>query len=764
MKTLRVLMLAVSLALFTSPLAFAEGVTISVDRESMPAKPGERARIQIHVDIPTSGQTPRPDFYVSGTEGKLTDGRITNGEFLHPHFHFLIYIEGGRARGDVTITYETADSPAAGEILLSVSGGQKELSGLGVGSAGGGYATYRAQTKIYLTSVPGSKLRPPAGKSPFSPTPSAVNPTPEIINRLIPIAILLGGLGLVNHISARGKPQPVPDRPTKEKQPEPEPESKLPFREPAKREEKKKKEEPPKAGYRIFARLRATDTIVVPSGPAGDRRYDYYGDGADWIHLAVVVVPDKNTQVISLERLRRWTDSDPQYEKWETVVDEHSSWDVGELPPGSSALYFKLGIPWEWEDREVSLLAPEVKFQLATSAEGLKTISGGSAVVNRGPLRPSFDARGGSVKILGANPKVSIDPHPLEVLADGWESTELRPTLELFYQPHPEEKVRIQKVEAKIGDKKVPPISTADKDGKTTNLLQQIESCKWTPPFLVQDPNYVDIATLDVTWRWVSGPFYAIAEWFHTERGGLAAGDQDIKSEKCEIHLRGCSVKTQPLTDFFWPVNGMPLFASAWLVNAKDEKIGSPFWKRDPDSKALVVSPYYEWANPTFQCDICDLSQGLPSQKSGCKLPPRSYLDSASNGELSNLSQNEKLKAVVDSAPTERKRTIKLTLSDAGRLCTSKPAELPHLWLETGTGSAATPFTVAPEVIYPPPTPPRPVPAGYRSALWCSRRVGLGSPSTNIARIYWKRSTSPPAVIDQRSPIKALRLRGISLL
>jgi hypothetical protein len=140
--------------------------------------------------------------------------------------------------------------------------------------------------------------------------------------------------------------------------------------------------------------VRPTETIVVPNGPTGERSYDYYGDGSDWIHLAVVVVPDKTTQVISLERVRHWTDFDPQYERWDTVVDDHSTWDVGELPPGSSALYFKVQVPWEWNDRDISLRPPEVKFQLGTSAEDLKTMSGGSVVVNRGPIRPPFDARG----------------------------------------------------------------------------------------------------------------------------------------------------------------------------------------------------------------------------------------------------------------------------------------------------------------------------------------------------------------------------------
>jgi hypothetical protein len=110
MKTLRFPVLAVFLTLVTSASVWAEGLTISVDRDSMPAKPGEKATIRIDVDIPTSGEIPRPDFFVSIPEGKLKDGRITNGEFINRDFHFLIYISAGRARGGVTVTYEPADS------------------------------------------------------------------------------------------------------------------------------------------------------------------------------------------------------------------------------------------------------------------------------------------------------------------------------------------------------------------------------------------------------------------------------------------------------------------------------------------------------------------------------------------------------------------------------------------------------------------------------------------------------------------------------
>jgi phosphatidylserine/phosphatidylglycerophosphate/cardiolipin synthase-like enzyme len=682
MKTLRVMMLTVFVGLLPALPVFAEGVTISVDRDRIPATPGEKTTIQIQVDIPTSGEIPRPDFFVSIPEGKLKDGRITNGEFINRDFHFLIYISAGRARGGATITYETADNPAAGEILVSVSGGQKGLGGLGVGAAGGSYATYRAQAKIILTAVPGSKLRPPAAKSPFSPTPSAVNPTPEIIKRLIPIAILLGGLGLVNHISARGKPQPIPERPSKEKQPEPESESKLPFREPVKKEEKKK-EEPAQGGYRIFARLRPTQSIVVDA-PAY-RTYDYYGNGSEWIYLAVLAIPDKNTQVTSIEHLR-WSAGDDPYERWDTVGPDES-WDVGELPAGSSALYFRVQVPWEWRDKVISLRPPQVKLQLATSAEGLKTITGGSVVMKRDPLRPAFDVRGGIVTILGANPNVLIDPDPLEVLADGWNSTELRPTLELFYQPQPKEKLAIREVQAKIGATALPTANKHEERRKAktqsrapvkkatakSDEPEKDEMLTWTPPFLVQEGGYVDIAELEVTWDWLGGPMWDLAP---------PDGRKDpIRGETCQVHLSGCAVQSEPVTNFFWPLNGMPVLASAQLIDGRRHRISSPLLKVDPKTKESRRGCYSQ--NAAFRCEIRDLSQGVASAPSGSKIPPQA---------IWNVDANVKPKAFLERIRAHPDQTLDLKVSETGQLYTSSSAELPPLWFESGDGGWATAF------------------------------------------------------------------------
>ena len=80
----------------------AQGIKVTpVDRDTLPAKPGERASIRIDIDVPAAGAASRsgPDTTTAQFSAHVSSGSLTP-------FAFTVDPSGNRVKGTVVLTYE----------------------------------------------------------------------------------------------------------------------------------------------------------------------------------------------------------------------------------------------------------------------------------------------------------------------------------------------------------------------------------------------------------------------------------------------------------------------------------------------------------------------------------------------------------------------------------------------------------------------------------------------------------------------------------
>jgi hypothetical protein len=456
-------------------------VTVAPDRLSK----GQTAKVTIRVNVPTTPPTPPgqqkapgdkdPDFDVRVPSGKISrsENAPSNVVFLSERDSFINFSvkrnkDGGR-RADATVIlkYTPSDDFQPGEVLITVVGSQG-IRTLGVVDGGG--PLFEGLGQVNLLPVDGLPTKGPVLQPPFDPTPGAVNPTDEMVQRAAGIAALLAALAFLTHFISRenrlklseGTSPPKAEPPSPVKPPTPDP---IPTTADIRPEGTQKKKRGPSCRFSLSPEKR-----------------DYLGNGDpdDGIRLVIKALPPPGWQARIIPESMHITTSYPTENKPVPVDDS----------PVTDQVTFQVPLPWLWSDAQVTVTLQQATVEMTPGPE----VAAAGGEIAPCQYRPRLSQ---NIPVLGANPKVVVEPVPLVVDATGWDRAQLQVTkFWLFYQPVSlsQETLKVNRAKGAIG---VPKPQPFEQDGDS-----------WTPPFLVQEQGYVEPVRLEVNCNWVGGPLW----------------------------------------------------------------------------------------------------------------------------------------------------------------------------------------------------------------------------------------------------------------
>lgn len=595
-------------------------------------KPGGTRTIKIDIDIQTKppmrdspGAVVNVRFNVSITRGALTNASISfgtfgvEGEFFVPPTldHYW------RAVSQVTLTYKAPQE--AGEVIISVEGQQ------GAALSGTTPWSYRGQAKLFVMQTPGGGTSQPVQQPPFTPTAGTVNPTQQVIDRLKPVSGILAAAGIVTYAGRRGRRRGAP----KTQENPPQPPTAQRDNQPKKKEDDNAK---PSAGVSLH--IKPTNEIQVASDTEAPRVFQYRGDASEFIEAAVLVVPSAGFSA-SCGDYRAASSSDDQWQE-----DPSAGWYTGQIPPDADIKYFRIRIPWQWDDvANYPVQPPSFPYKLIPK----------DPKESETQMRASVGAQ--TVAVLGANPKLLIQPDQDEVAASGWNSFTITPTLWLFNQPADlqDEQIKIESMTAKVGEEK--------KEFSLIERKPRDVGQAWVPPFLVQKQGYVDEAELVAKWSWTGGKAWQSAT--EPRRSQRPMGDSD----PAYIDLVGCSVRTEPVTTTFCPLPQTPLYAKAWLVDGYGDMLTAHAIETDSRS-GRTLQGSLEQDGVTITCEVRDRSSGPHSKQGGAKIPPKSDLDVGA-GPMDDAAAQAQLKSIMgERAPDRTLGKEELSVGNSARIFT----------------------------------------------------------------------------------------------
>jgi hypothetical protein len=585
------------LAAVVPVVAQQEGVSVVVAPAVLDAIAGTTAKIRVDVNIPTTAPNePGPEERASPTMAReptftvtvtpAGSGTVSPATFVVPRNR-----EGGkRAVEKVELTFTVSPGASGGDVQIVVEGTQAPRL---LGVTYEGLPLFRGLGRMTLRAQPGGRVSPPATRPPFSPTAGAVNPTSDMIRRGAGIAALLAVLGLTNYVIDRAR---------------------KPRGEPAKKEEARKPVRPEaKTGEKVERQTSGCKAIVAA------QEYLCYGNGLEdsWIHLIVAAIPAEGSKIKFAGPIKLSSDCGPAYDEF--IEEDKPDW--FDLPTGSKFRYYKVRVPWEWKDREVRFKV-QLQGKLSTSSPLTRddkiTEWNGTATLET------------AVRVLGANPKVFVTADPLEVNATGQNPINFKTELWLFYAEAPKDEI----------------VTVTEVQGKINGVDWHQPGPSWTPPFLIQEPQYVETVALTIECHWTAGSLYDRSMPKKTEPIGY---------EMCEVSLRGCTAESKSETEFFVPLAETPLYASATIKDANGRLV-NPLDEQCVSHQKVRLS-----------CEVRDLSQGLPDDTQGWKLPPKPLIDLG----MSNSSPAA-ARAAFSKAPVVHTVEFPVLHIDGGHVTTTK--------------------------------------------------------------------------------------------
>jgi hypothetical protein len=536
----------------------------------------------------------------------------------------------------VVLTYTALDGPEPGEVLITVVGSQGIRL---LGKVEGGGPLFEGLGRVHLLPVDGTPTKGPVRIPPFDPTPGAVNPTDEMVNRAAGIAVLLAALTFIHYLSSRPRQRPAeriePQRPTIPLAPPLIPRT---VTQSVPREPNQVRE--PAAGCQL---------ALIPENR------NYVGNGDDRIQFGIKATPFPGWQARILPGSVRFQSSYPR--DYQTFLPVEGS-------SGADRLTCQAQIPWEWKDTEVTVTLGQVAIEL-TPEPGL---AAQGAKPKLWQLQKPISQ---SLRVLGAEPRVIVEAVPGVIDATGWDHTRIEiKEFWLFRQP-----VSVKEESFKV----------KARGWFGGRLWEDTENPgSWTPPFLVQEKGYVESVRLEVGCTWTAGRWWQRAmearrkdpgrngePRFLDAENGFALGSlrrQDGSAfEPCEVFLRGCTAERTTVTGLFLPLPDMPLYATARLLTADGTRgVRNPFQNRSSGKDKAVCSE-----RASVLCEVVDLSQGQPDRTKGYKLPPRLALDLPRQEHGSGRPAEEQVRALLKEAPRERRSRLEVAVDEKGSLYTT---------------------------------------------------------------------------------------------
>jgi hypothetical protein len=719
---------------FPAKRAVAQQIKITPERDQLQAKKGETTKVTIEVDVATAGflflkpdERPPPDhpdkdpiFEVTVRSGKFSwvDAEPPGAaeKVKDSPFEFTVKRDrasgGKRAKAKVILQYETDNAPPPGELLIVVNGRQGLVL---LGEPQQGSRVYEGLGRLNLLPVSDSDpTTGPVLQSPFAPTPQAVNPTAEMVNRAGGIAIMLGTIAVISTVVSRRKsklppgtrPAPIPvARPVAphfNREPPPKP---------IVRNEQDKKGKPAPQ-CQLSLHLENPDQVYVANGN-----------------------PDNGVRLVVKAS---------HSPGWDARIVQGSLRVRSSHPGGNPMSHPQISgnqatlvvpLPFLWEDSTVTVTLEAAAVQL----EPGDNLRASGAETTPWQTKKS-EQMSQDVHVRGANPKVIVEANPAVIDATGSDHTTITvKEFWLFYQKVPTntEIVIVKRAKGTISN---------NVKGTAVKTVFQEEGGEWTPPFLIGEQDSVEAVRLEVICLWTGGsqwqsamdahkkkPFSSQSVRFYLDpavkevpassivvkaSSGFAVGSAgDNKAtheldrlpfEPCEVLLRGCSVSCNTITKTFWPLPDMPLYAKGMLKKADGSGVPNPFQGTSPEyvidgktvhddgAKSILASKLLE---------VLDLTQGPSNLKLGeAKVPPSMRLD-LPGAEL--RSSEEAMKKLEDAAKKRLEvfwegekrlgnvKQLGVYVDDNGKLFTTARQEKMQITTEYGIAGAKT-ITIEP--------------------------------------------------------------------
>ena len=590
-------------------------VTLSRDQ----VEPGQSVEVTVEIDVPVAPPRHRARQYVPGEEpifdtrlsysgaypGEPKAGAINGGEWLYPATSFRAFAQfddrtqSWRARSTARFIWPILPQAAGGEVVIAIEGGQRGA----LGSHSGGADRFSGSARLFIKSTRGGGVRPPAIKPPASKTAAADNPAKDIVSIIAVIGIVLAGAGWAwkNSRKRRSPTQPpaTPTAPTAPTTTRPQP-----------RDESRQQPD-----CTISLRYR-------------DRKY--LGNAQDCIEVEVAALPTAGWQAsIVAPSVKLTANRSGGYKPF--TLDIGTVWDRPAPPasPGSDYKYFKVPIPWEWQDVTVTVALLHVTVELMR-------VDDPSPVARTISLKQPIQQ---TLTVFGADPKVIVTPDPQIIHATGQSTSRLTPQLWLFHEPAPEETVVVSNATGAING----------------TPWGQSAKASWTAPFLIQDfdaSHHMPLAEevpLTVQCAWTGGPLYDRAS---------AQRDSPIEAQPCNVTVIGCTIQCRSETEFFVPLPDTPLYVNARITDARGVGVNPHAYANVSRGKVAVG----------YQ--VRDLSQAPRGKDSrGCTRPPSVQFDAGHSSP-----SPEVVRTAVAQAPLVRE-SDSIEVDSGGWLYTEYHAE-----------------------------------------------------------------------------------------